>query len=279
MTLVATELTEGWEVACATPGTSPVVGELDTLDWLPAQVPGTAAAALRAAGRPDWRDGRDLDADDWWFRTRFDAEPAAAGEELVLALDGIATVADVYLNGERVLSSESMFAAHRVDVGRLITPHNELAIHCRALAPLLDVSRRPRARWRTALVSHGNLRFYRTMLIGRAPGFAPGPAAVGPWKPVRLERRRGVAVERLELRPRLDGGRGRLEVRAVLRGLDPAGEIRAAAIELSGAREAHRARLELASARRDGDDRGERRARDRRRQGVVAAHARRAVLV
>ena len=194
LTLEATELSEGWEVACAAPGTTQDIAELDGLEWLPTRVPGTAAGALRAAGRWDWHDGRDFDADDWWFRTRFDAEPAGAGEELMLALDGIATVADVYLNGERVLSSDSMFAGHRLDVGRLIGPRNELAIHCRALAPLLEVSRRPRARWRTALVSNGNLRFYRTMLLGRAPGFAPGPAAVGPWKPVRLERRRGVAV-------------------------------------------------------------------------------------
>jgi beta-mannosidase len=247
LTLHATELSEGWEVACAAPGTSPDAAGLDDLEWLPAQVPGTAAAALRAAGRWECNDGRDFDADDWWFRTWFDAEPASAGEELTLALDGIATVADVYLNGEHVLSSDSMFAGHRLEVGRLIRPRNEVAIHCRALAPLLEVSRRPRARWRTALVSNGNLRFYRTMLIGRAPGFAPGPAAVGPWKPVRLERRRGVAVQRLQLRPRLDGARGRLEVRAVLRALDGAGEIRAAAIALSGDEggEAHGATLEL----------------------------------
>ena len=245
MTLEVTELTERWEVACGPPGWSPDLAELDALDWLPAQVPGTAAAALRAAGRPDWRDGRDFDADDWWFRARFDAEPAAADEELILALDGIATVADVYLNGERVLSSDSMFAAHRLEVGRLIGPRNELAIHCRALAPLLEVSRRPRARWRTALVANGNLRFYRTMLIGRAPGFAPGPAAVGPWKPVRLERRRGVAVKQLELRPHLDGAGGRLAVTGQLRALDGAGEIRAAAIELSSEGHAHSAALEL----------------------------------
>jgi beta-mannosidase len=247
LTLHATELSEGWEVACAAPGTSPDAAGLDDLEWLPAQVPGTAAAALRAAGRWESNDGRDFDADDWWFRTSFDAEPASAGEELTLALDGIATVADVHLNGEHVLSSDSMFAGHRLEVGRLIRPRNEVAIHCRALAPLLEVSRRPRARWRTALVSNGNLRFYRTMLIGRAPGFAPGPAAVGPWKPVRLERRRGVAVQRLQLRPRLDGARGRLEVRAVLRALDGAGEIQAAAIALSGEEEgeAHAATLEL----------------------------------
>ncbi len=58
----------------------------------------------------------DFDAEDWWFRTSFDAEPAADGEEVMLRLDGIATVAEVYLNGERVLESDSMFAAHALDV-------------------------------------------------------------------------------------------------------------------------------------------------------------------
>ena len=41
----------------------------------------------------------------------------AIGEELVLALDGIATVAEVYLNGERVVDSCSMFEPRRLDIG------------------------------------------------------------------------------------------------------------------------------------------------------------------
>ena len=172
--------------------------------WLPARVPGTAAGALRDAGR--WRPGdpSDLDAEDWWWRTSFDAQPVAAGEEVRLCLDGIATVAEVHLNGELVLQSDSMFAAHALDVAAQLRESNELAIRCRALAPLLRERRKPRARWRTRLVE-GNLRFFRTMLLGRAPGFAPGPAAVGPWRPVRLVRRRAVAVEELSLDPRLDG--------------------------------------------------------------------------
>ncbi len=43
--------------------------------------------------------------------------PAAAGEEVVLRLDGIATVAEVFLNGRLLLPSDSMFPAHAVDVG------------------------------------------------------------------------------------------------------------------------------------------------------------------
>ncbi len=77
-----------------------------------------------------------------------------------------------------------MFAQHRVDLGERLREGNELAICFRALTPLLQARRKPRARWRTKLVAAGNLRFYRTMLLGRAPGFAPGPPVVGPWRPV-----------------------------------------------------------------------------------------------
>jgi beta-mannosidase len=236
-------LSTGWEVAGTAPDACAGPGELDRLDWLPAQVPGTAASALRAAGRWERGDSRDFDAEDWWFRTRFDAAAAVEGEQLTLALAGIATVSDVYVNGEHVLASESMFAAHELDVTDRIGEHNELSIRCRALAPLLGVSRRPRARWRTALVSHGNLRFYRTMLLGRAPGFAPGPATVGPWKPIVLRRDRGVCVTRLDLRPRLESGRGVLRVDAALATLAGAPPLRAAAIELSGPTGTHRTQL------------------------------------
>ena len=52
-----------------------------------------------------WTPGDALDFDglDWWFRTRFEAEPAGEGEEVWLALDGIATVSEVYVNGQCVL--------------------------------------------------------------------------------------------------------------------------------------------------------------------------------
>jgi beta-mannosidase len=227
------ELCEAWEAAACAPGLCPDPGGLDALSWRPAPVPGTAAAALRLAGA--WNPGQphDFDAEDWWFRTSFDAAPAAAQEELVLHFGGIATVAEVYLNGERILASESMFQSHTVDVSELIGPTNELAIRCCALAPLLAQRRRPRARWRTRLVGSGNLRFFRTMLLGRAPGFAPGPAAVGPWRGVSLERRREVVVEDVALNASVDGKDGRLAIRVRLRALGGAapGSLE---VELSG---------------------------------------------
>lgn len=206
-------LLHDWQAA-ATPAEAAMESP-EAVSWCPARVPGTAAAALSQAGA--WRPGEphDFDAEDWWFRTSFDAEPAGHGEQVVLLLEGIATVAEVYLNGERVLDSDSMFAAHALDVGSLLRRCNELTICCRGLAPRLRARRRPRARWRTRLAD-GNLRFFRTMLLGRAPGFAPGPPAVGPWRGVVLERRRRVVVDALALRPSVEGTDGRLIVEASL---------------------------------------------------------------
>lgn len=229
-------LDAGWELAATEPDACLDARAIDGLAWRPARVPGTAAGAGGSG---------DLDAHDWWFRTRFAADPAGPGEELVLRLDGIATVAEVYLNGERVATGESMFTAYAVDVAERLSVENELAICCRSLAPLLRERRRPRARWRTNLVAHGNLRFFRTMLLGRAPGFAPGPAAVGPWRPARLERRRRLAVDELTLRPRVDGSDGVLVVHARLRSIDEPPPERAE-VELRGPSGTHAASLALA---------------------------------
>lgn len=240
------ELTDDWRAAATAPDlcAGPLDG-LEALEWHESRVPGTAAAALSRSGR--WRhdEPHDFDAEDWWFRTRFQAGPAGTGEEALLLLDGIATVAEVYLNGERILDSESMFARHELNVGdRLREDGNELAICCRALGPRLQPRRRPRARWRTRLVREKNLRFFRTMLLGRAPGFAPGPAAVGPWRNVSLVRRRGLAIDELSLLPSVSGADGRLTVAGRMRELGAA-RLSGVEIELSGPTGVSRAPLTL----------------------------------
>jgi beta-mannosidase len=166
-------------------------------------------------------DGPPSDEQDRTFRLRFDAPPAAAGEEVALVCDGIATVFTVELNGVEVLSGRSMFRRGEADVGALLRAEgNELVIRCRALAGVLaEQPRRPRQRWRTRVVADGGaLRFVRTAILGRAPGFAPGPPLVGPWRPVWLVRRRGAQVDDVALRPRGEGHEGVLEVTARIRG-------------------------------------------------------------
>jgi beta-mannosidase len=203
------EIVEGWEVAPSPPGAYATPDELKDMDWRPARVPGTAAVAVGA-------DGRDFDAEDWWFRCRFAVPAGWVGHALALELDGIATVSEAFLDGELILTSSSMWESHVAELTGALSPagEHELVIACRALGPLMTVRRRPAARWRTRVVNAGNLRWYRTMVFGRSPGFAPGPAPVGPWRPVRLVSREERGIESLALRTRIEGDEGVVVLRA-----------------------------------------------------------------
>jgi hypothetical protein len=168
-------LAADWELASTS---DPVfLTKPEILRFVPARVPGTGASALR--DQQAWRmgDGVRFDEAHHLFRRRFDAEPAGAQEEIFLRLGGIATIAAVRLIGERILESSSMFASHELNVSALIRDHNELLIACYPLAAALRERRgwRPAARWRTRVVSQQQLRWFRTTLLGRAPGFSPEP--------------------------------------------------------------------------------------------------------
>ena len=76
--------------------------------------------------------------------------------------------------------------------------------------PMLAETRRPRARWRTRVVANGNLRWIRTSFLGRAPGFAPEPPFVGPWRTVELRERPRL---RADVRTLVDGRDGVIEIR------------------------------------------------------------------
>ena len=190
----------GWELAAVSPGAAAGPEDLAQaqVEWLPAQVPGTVAAALQAAGR--WRLGEAerFDETDWWYRCRFAAPPAAPGCSSYLRLEGLSTLAEVFCNGVRILKSENMYLAHAVDVTELLRADNELCIVFRSLARLLQ-ERRPRPRWRTRLIEPQQLRFFRTTLLGRMPSFGPKVAPIGPWRPVVLEQRDGVQDVAMQL--------------------------------------------------------------------------------
>ena len=156
----------------------------------------------------DWEGGeapfRGSDEEDHWFRVLVDAR----GPAPTLELPGLATLCDVYVDGGRVLRSESMFLSHELE---LSPGRHELAVCARALSPVLAESRRPRARWRTRVVPNGNLRWIRTSFYGRAPGFAAGPPLVGPWRPVELLEQPRL---RADVRTNVDGHDGVIEVHA-----------------------------------------------------------------
>lgn len=202
-------LDAGWQVALAPAGSKP--GDVTELRWIDARVPGTAADAFRSAGLWDWDHPIDFDAHDWWWRTRIDGALAAPGTA-VLGFDGLATLADVWLDGEHILREESMFVARQVTV-RLAGSH-EILIRCAALSRELE-KKRPRPRWRVPMLKSPQLRWIRTTLLGRTPGWSPPCPPVGPWRDVWIARAPMTTVEPI-VRSRLDGGVGTIDVELAL---------------------------------------------------------------
>jgi beta-mannosidase len=196
-------LDTGWSFARTDAGScaSPADLEGKPLQWHEASVPGTVAGCLHR----DLDVPGDYDAHDWWYATSFDRP--ATGSRHFLRFEGLATLAEVWLNGEMILASRNMFVPQRVDVTSLLADRNELAIAFRSLDAEL-ARRRPRPRWKTRLVEKQALRWIRTTILGRIPAWTPGAPAVGPWGPVTLESAASIDLPEVRLRTRVEGGRG-----------------------------------------------------------------------
>jgi beta-mannosidase len=220
------QLNDGWQLCGTAPGHWPSPASIDTSGptagvgaWRVLPGIGPVAAMLRARG--EWsldEPPQRFDAHDWWFRCRFDLPDGARPGDLVLGLDGLATVAEVWLNGERLLESDNMFVAHELQPGGRWRPTgNELCLVFRSLDEALK-QRRPRPRWKAPMIEHQQLRWFRTTVLGRTPGWSPAAAVVGPWRPVWLGERAGASLAQAQWRADLEGEHGgRVVVDAVVR--------------------------------------------------------------
>ena len=207
-------LDAGWEICHVAAGMAADPRQLQgvpALAWRPIGAPTTVAGALRALGCLEAEASR-LDADDWWFRLRFDAGSVPTGARRWLRFGGLATLAQAWLNGEPLLESRNMHLSHDCEVPALRAEGNELLLRFASLDQAL-AQRRPRPRWRTPMVAHQQLRWIRTTLLGRTPGWSPPWPAVGPWRGIELLELHDAAVRGLRLSPRVVDGRGELTVR------------------------------------------------------------------
>src|ERR1700731_1425853 len=234
-------LTTGWELCSTPPDAHRTPEDLAhaPLQWLPAHAPSTAAACLRAANLWSLDSApRRFDAEDWWYRLRFTAPPCSSHEELGLGFDGLATEAEVWLNGAPLLSSDNMFLAHERVTATPLPGDTALTIRFRALDRLLE-AKRPRPRWRAPMVENQQLRWFRTTLLGRTPGWSPPAAAVGPWRPVWLETRERLRVADLVLRTRVGGAKAWVEVAGTIERLGESAITNIALVVARGADQRH----------------------------------------
>jgi beta-mannosidase len=199
-----TRLTDGWRVAVNGSGDGSLFRSLAPA-FVPAQVPGTLAAALATAGPFDPAEPEPLHELDAWYACDL-TEPAGPA---VLRFEGLATVAEVFLNGRTILSVESMFEAYDVPVE--LTGSDRLELRFSALTDRM-AAKGPRARWRPRLADNQGLRLVRTTLLGHMPGWCPSIQAVGPYRPVSLIRPGSLALDDVRISADADGGDGVLTV-------------------------------------------------------------------
>jgi beta-mannosidase len=234
----ATRVDGGWQCAALAPGEAGDPSRLEGSGarWFDAAVPGTAASALAAAKAWSEDESRDFDAQDWWFRCVLrPGQVPGGGARAVLRFDGLASLADVWIDGAHVLRSESMFLPAQVDATERLRGKDavELAVRFGSLQEALK-AKRPRPRYRTQLVAAQQLRWLRTSLLGRIPAWTPPAAPVGPYAPVWLEMREHLEVVAADVRARVEGTDGVCEATLRLRSL---GEpVTRATIAVAGAR-------------------------------------------
>ncbi|MFZ6773766.1 glycoside hydrolase family 2 protein [Undibacterium sp. SXout7W] len=189
-------LDTAWQMTLTAADAATQASALTTLPltWQAASVPATVASVQRDAGTFQYG-AHHLDDLDAWFRCELDIPEAA----YALHFEGLASLAEVYWNDRCILRSDNMFTEHRLLVAEHeLHGHGVLCVRFASVNQALK-QRRPRPRWKTKLVEQQQLRWLRTSLLGRMPGWSPPVAPVGPYRPVWLEMHRPLRVEHLRL--------------------------------------------------------------------------------
>lgn len=211
-------LDSGWDLALSPPQAWQKPSEVRQAVWLPANVPGTAAGALRALGQWSFDDPQPLHDKDIWYRLQISGHGKRK-----LRFEGLATSAEVFLDDARILTGSSMFEPYEVDID--LDGEHWIYIAFRSLRRVLASAKGPRARWKTMMIEEPRLRFLRTTLIGHMPGWCPPVDVVGPYRPVLLIEEGGVRVGDVDLHTRLDDTEGvvmlALDLTGVAEGVTP----------------------------------------------------------
>ncbi|MQY80488.1 MAG: glycoside hydrolase family 2 protein [Bacteroidetes bacterium] len=110
--LISIEINSNWKFKQA-----------DKYEWLPATIPGTVHTDLLNNGKiedPYYRlnekDQQWIDKADWEYQTTFNVTSGImAKNNIWLEFMGLDTYADIYLNGQKILTADNMFREWRVD--------------------------------------------------------------------------------------------------------------------------------------------------------------------
>ncbi|MBL8092212.1 MAG: hypothetical protein JNJ43_17905 [Anaerolineales bacterium] len=204
-------LSEGWEVRKADSG------QHDSPDWIQNASPlftvdSVPATIASLTNEPE------IEKFDWWYSTEFNFNNK--GKKHFLVFDGLATLAEIWLNGEKILTTKNMFLQYKVDVTEKFKEKNQLVICFRSIHQVLEVQRK-RPKWKTKLVENQNLRWFRTTLLGFIPGWTPPIKPIGIWREIRLESVEVANLIEFNLQTSLKNEIGAIKIKAEIELLSP----------------------------------------------------------
>lgn len=198
-----TEMLSDWQLKHVAPGS--IAAEEIAFgrgeDWIPVSAPGDAYLALVEAGQlahPFF--GRNEAAAGWvrdrefWWHTHLAVDTAAQDETVELVFEGLDTFADIFIDGAQIGASDNMFRTLRLDVTSLAgTGRHDLAVRFHPISAM--VAGRDVPNWRMFKIFNDEGRtLVRKAQYGWGWDWGPNLPTTGIWKPVRIERRRAVAV-------------------------------------------------------------------------------------
>lgn len=189
----------GWERLMTAADAYAEPAGLPSGGWRPFAVPGT----VFGDARPLSLEAALAIADqDHWLRARLDGPLKGK-----LVFKGLATVCEIFVDGEKRASSRSMFLPVELEAG--LPAGAEIALCFRALGPLLAAQPK-RSRWRPQMIQPNGLRFFRTTALGSTPGWSPPGRPAGPYRPIlRVD---GPRAPKVDVRSSFTNGVGRLKV-------------------------------------------------------------------
>lgn len=166
--------------------------DFDERDAIPVQVPGDVHAALIRAGilpAPYYDDNPEacgwVEDYEWWYRTRFTVPAEMRGERFDLVFEGLDTLADIYLNGEKVGSAQNMFTPYRFDVTAHLRQGEENVLAICFHSVVLEAEKRDVSRYWS--VFYKPRVWVRKAQMNWGWDWGPRLVTVGVWRPVRLE--------------------------------------------------------------------------------------------
>jgi beta-mannosidase len=190
-------LHEDWQFALGPWRAADAKLACSTLEWLPARVPGHVHLDLLEQGviadpfeRMNELGCQWIDEQEVSYRTQFEFSPDAAAPHRALRFEGLDTVCQVFLNGERIAAHENMFAPLELDVSeRLVSGSNRLEVRFESA---VRVGKETRARYFAEQgLPQTTARFDERSFVRKAQymyGWDWGPRLVsaGIWRPVSL---------------------------------------------------------------------------------------------